>query len=177
MIHRLSYHRGPRRPLEYAMNPRKAPEQGQPQIVASNMTRASLAGLLEEFDVFLAARPYVERPAVHMVLAPHPDDLEKLTPPVRRELIETYLARQGYGHAPYVAVEHWDSGVRHYSIIASRIDAAGELVRSSWEGRIGRTVLSELEERYGLVRTGSGTGRAGSKPGPDPAARTIEGAG
>ncbi|HEU0078359.1 MAG TPA: relaxase/mobilization nuclease domain-containing protein, partial [Longimicrobiaceae bacterium] len=162
MIHRLSYHRGPRRPLEYAMDPRKGPRKGQeqakPQIVASNMTGKSVPELLEEFSAFLAARPYVERPAVHMVLAPHPDDLEKLTPRVRRELIETYLARQGYGHAPYVAVEHWDSGVRHYSIIASRVDAAGELIQSSWEGRIGRTVLSELEEHYGLVRTGPGPG-------------------
>jgi hypothetical protein len=162
MIHRLSYHRGPRRPLEYAMDPQKAPregqEQGKPQIVASNMTGRTVPDLLEEFGAFIAARPYVERPAVHMVLAPHPNDLEQLTPQVRTELIETYLARQGYGIAPYVAVEHWDSGVRHYSIIASRIDAAGDLVQSSWEGRIGRTVLSELEERYGLVRTGPGPG-------------------
>ncbi|HEX7243625.1 MAG TPA: relaxase/mobilization nuclease domain-containing protein [Longimicrobiaceae bacterium] len=162
MILRLSYHRDPRRPLEYAMDARKAPreghEQGQPQIVASNMTGKSVADLLVEFDRFIAARPYVERPAIHVVLAPHPNDLEKLTPQVRRELIETYLARQGYGIAPYVAVEHWDSGVRHYSIIASRIDAVGDLIQSSWEGRIGRTVLCELEERNGLVRTGPGPG-------------------
>lgn len=162
MNHRVRYHRAPRGPLEYALDARKAPseglERGRPQIVASNMTSQVVPDLVREFEVFLAARPYVERPAVHIVLAPHPDDLETLTPQVRRELIETYLARQGYGNAPYVAVEHWDSGVRHYSVITSRVDAAGDLIQSAWEGRVGKEVLYELEERYGLVRTGPGPG-------------------
>lgn len=163
MIHRLSYHRGPRRPLEYALDPGKAPMhdrgEGSPEIVATNMTSSTVPEFIAEFDVFLAARPYAERPAIHIVLAPHPDDLERLTSRVRRELIETYLARQGLAQGPYVAVEHWDSSVRHYSIIASRVDASGDLVHSAWEGHAGRQVLYALEEKYGLVRTGRGPGR------------------
>ena len=158
MNHRVRYHVDAAAPLDYAMDRAKAPPDGpnagKPLIVGTNMTGRTLNDLIAEFDAFLAVRPFAEARVAHYVIAPHKLDLGKLAGAHAVAAIERYLAYQGHASCPYVAIEHHDTSVPHWSVVTTCVDASGYLLATNWAGHAGKQILYAIEAEHGLVPTG-----------------------
>ena len=103
---------------------------------------------LLSFEDYLLANRNTEKPVLHIVLSPAPED--RLTDTQLEELAASYMEKMGYGDQPYIVYKHGDTHNTHIHIVSVCVDENGRKINDSYEHRRSMTACRELEADFGL---------------------------
>lgn len=126
-------------------------EEGQRhRIVGGNLSGQTPRELAREFGAIRAQRPDIEKPVHHVSISAGEND--RLTVQQWQEIAEHYIKEMKFENSPYVVIQHRDGKHDHIHIVASRVDAHGQVV-SEWQSKNrAEEIMRGLEEKYDLER-------------------------
>lgn len=116
--------------------------------------------VLLSFENHLTANRRTEKPVLHILLSPAPED--RLDNARLMELAEKYMDKMGYGQQPFIVYRHNDTCNTHVHIVSVCIDDDGRKIKDSYEHRRSMAACRELEQEFGL-RNGADAERQNPK--------------
>ena len=108
--------------------------------------------LIKEFGVVRKLRPEIEKPVWHCSLSLPKG--ERLDAEKWETVTSDFMSKMGFSDlTPYTVFRHKDTEYDHVHIVASRIDAVGELWQGKWEAKHAINASQALEKEHGLTIT------------------------
>lgn len=108
--------------------------------------------LIQEFGVVRKLRPEIEKPVWHCSLSLPKG--ERLEAEKWEAVTADFMDKMGFSDVtPYTVFRHKDTEYDHVHIVASRIDAVGELWQGKWEAKHAINASQALEKEYNLTIT------------------------
>jgi hypothetical protein len=119
------------------------------RLLMTNLQSRDPAGWQRQIDSLAEQyRPNLQRYVKHLLLSFPPG--ETLSEETLGEIVPFYLARMGYGDAPYVAFLHDDQPHQHVHIVTTPVTFAGEKISESWDWPRSERVARKIERRWEL---------------------------
>ena len=151
-------------------------DHDRPQIVGGNMSGANARDLAREFGQSRRLREDIQKPVWRNSLS-LPEG-ETLTPDEWAQFADDYMSEMGFDDDHQrIYIVHNKPGQQHLHITASRISMSGRVYLGQNENLKSTKIIHDLEKKYGLTPTPSGTTpkprRAPKKPEIDKACRTL----
>lgn len=128
-----------------------SPRMEDPSIVESTLGYTA-QDIKDDLDVLVANNPNVRRPAMHMIVAWHPDD--QISNEHMAEVGGRLLRGMGYDTnlGGYAIIRHQDEEHDHMHIVASRVYSDGSLYQDKgFPARRLRSIADKIEEEYDFV--------------------------
>lgn len=124
-------------------------EEGQRhRMIGGNLNGQTPRELAREFGAIRAQRPDIEKPVHHVSISAGEND--RLTVQQWQEIAEHYIKEMKFENSPYVIIQHRDGKHDHIHIVASRVDALGQVV-SEWQSKNrAEEIMRGLERKYDL---------------------------
>lgn len=133
-----------------AYNEKKVSE-GVGYVIDSNIEHSSSVKMTQEFNLIRQLRPGLGKAVLHVSLnLPHSDQLND------KEFAAfgyDYLMKLGFDNNQFIMYRHTDTKHEHIHIVANRVRYSGRLVSDSNIKRKSRSILNDLEKKYGLTQT------------------------
>jgi hypothetical protein len=108
--------------------------------------------LIKEFGTVRELRPEIEKPVWHCSLSLPKG--ERLESEKWETITSDFMNKMGFSDlTPYTVFRHKDTEYDHVHIVASRIDATGELWQGRWEAKHAINASQSLEKKYDLTIT------------------------
>ena len=113
-----------------------------------------------EHDPNMAARsfwqqadlnPRVSKPVGHTVLSFKPEDKDKLTDDLMRQIAHEYMEKMGIRDTQYHIVAHEEKRNPHMHIVWNRVDCNGRRYNDSHERERSTRACRQITEKYGLT--------------------------
>lgn len=120
------------------------------RIIGGNLSGQTPRELAREFGAIRAQRPEIEKPVHHISISAGEND--RLTVEQWQEIAAHYVREMKFESSPYVVIQHRDNKHDHIHIVASRVDAHGQVV-SEWQSKQrAEEIMRGTEEKYDLER-------------------------
>lgn len=127
----------------------KKVSEGKGYFLDSNIAYAKTVEMTQEFNLVRQLRPSLSTAVYHVSLnLPHGDQLDDTN---FIALGWEYLQGMGFTDNQYIMYRHVDQEHSHIHIIANRVMFSGELVSDSKDYKRSKTLVGELERKYGLT--------------------------
>jgi len=92
-----------------------------------------------------------DKPSLHIAISFTGKDTPKLSDANILKLSREYLDKMGYGQQPYIIYRHHDSKYPHVHVLTTRVNPETQTrINNAFENRRSRTIINEMERRYGL---------------------------
>lgn len=144
-------HEGDHSPPPHERDRAEFYEEGQRhRIIGGNLSGQTARELAREFGAIRAQRPDIEKPVHHASISAGKDD--RLTIEQWQEIAARYVKEMKFENSPYVVIQHRDNKHDHIHIVASRVNAHGQVV-SEWQSKQrAEQIMRAIEEKYDLKR-------------------------
>lgn len=124
--------------------------QGQAHVIDANIPISSTVEKTRIFNAIRALRPNLGKAVLHVSLnLPYGDNLSDKD---FSGLGGDYLAGMGFDDNQYIMYRHNDQKHHHIHIIANRVKCSGEVVSDAKDLYRSKTLLRNLEKKYGLTQ-------------------------
>lgn len=136
--------------LSYAIDREGKEDKGK--LIGGNVGRGDIATLTRRFNAAADTRPDIAKPVWHNSL--RLPDGETLAPAAWSLICDDYMRKMGFSQDhPRAYVLHDDEDGQHIHIIASRVDASGNVYLGQNENLISTKMIYQLERDYELKRS------------------------
>lgn len=105
----------------------------------------------EELAYRSRKNPKITKPFFELMVAFHPDEVERLSNKLLLDLARQYMVRLGYTESPYLVYKRTVHPHLHIHILGVRLTRLGKLVLNHFENRFLSKIRYELEQEYQLI--------------------------